>query len=75
MLNAIASPSLVLVPRPSSSMITRLFFPIFLKTISGTSFQLFHQVYLSMNAVSLISDANVETLASIQSSIDTLANS
>jgi hypothetical protein len=31
-------------------------------------------MYLRMNAVSLISDANVETLASMQSSIDTLAN-
>ena len=30
--------------------------------------------YLNMNAVSLISDANVETFASMQSSIETLAN-
>jgi hypothetical protein len=77
MLRAIARPSRVLVPRPSSSMIARLFFPMFLSMI-GSAWRLERfqtRTYLRMNAVSRISEANVETLASMQSSIDTLANS
>src|SRR3954465_11374829 len=76
-LNAMARPSRVLVPRPSSSMIARLFRSIFLdRSVSVQEARTNeYKDYLKINAVSLISDAKVETFASILSSIDTRANS
>lgn len=70
-----ARPSLVLVPLPSSSIIARLLLSMFLQNVSLMNCCNEKGVYLRMKAVSLISAAKEDTLASIQSSMETRANS
>jgi hypothetical protein len=76
MANAMAMPSLVLVPRPSSSMITlKLGQPCTIYSKIITTYKLRRSTFLRMKAISLISAANVETLVSMLSSIPNRANS
>ena len=76
MANAMARPSLVLVPRPSSSMMTlKLGQPCTIYSRITRTYKLRRSTFRRIKAISLISAENVETLVSMLSSIPNRANS
>lgn len=70
---AMASPSLVLVPLPSSSMIA-LKSLVKNRKLSSSAYMERLSMFRRMNAISLISAAKVETLLSMLSFVPILAN-
>jgi hypothetical protein len=72
---AIARPSRVLVPRPSSSMIARLSPSMFLVAVRMCCQAQGSPSHRRMKAISLISREKLDILLSMLSSIDTRANS
>lgn len=75
MARAIDSPSLVLVPRPSSSMMVKLFSLTFLLEVLVRFYWSGDIAYLRMKAISRISSEKVDIFASMLSSVDILTNS
>lgn len=72
---AIPNPSLVLVPRPSSSMTAMLSASTFLSSCQSSSSKRYpRQHHLRINAISRISTENVDKLASMLSSVVVRAN-